>query len=256
MNKTRISIVSYLNSKPFLYGIKNAKGLSNTIDISLDIPSKVVAKLSYNLAEVGLIPVAGLDDLDDYRLISNYCIGAEGKVRTVVLASDVPLDEVESILMDYQSRSSVLLTKVLAHFFWKKKFNWENTCAGFESKSIKGTTAGVLIGDRVFNIEGRYPYIYDLSEQWFNYTGLPFVFAVWAANKIVSEDFEKRFNQALSERIKNLNKMVIQEKDNYRGVDIEDYFKSNISFTFDKQKQAGMKKFRELAKKLVPVEFL
>ena len=253
MGKTRVSIVSYLNSKPFLYGLQNS-AIAREIELSLDIPSKVAAKLSFNLADIGLIPVAGLEDLDEYQIVGNYCIGAVGKVKTVVLASEVPLEEIETILMDYQSRSSVLLAKVLAKFYWKKSFNWENTCNDFQNSSIKGKTAGVVIGDRVFDIENKYRYICDLSEEWYKFTKLPFVFAVWAANKKISESFENAFNQALQNGIENLEKIVKLEQPNYSGVDIAQYFVQNISFELDNKKRAGMKRFMELARKLEKVE--
>ncbi|NOR75847.1 MAG: ABC transporter substrate-binding protein [Draconibacterium sp.] len=253
MEKTRVSIVSYLNSKPFLYGL-NKSHVANIFEMSLDIPSKIATKLSYNLADVGLIPVAGLEDLNDYQIIGDYCIGAVGKVKTVVLVSDVPLAQIETVLMDYQSRSSVLLAKVLAKFYWKKEFNWENTCNDFQNKSIKGNTAGVIIGDRVFDIENKYKYSYDLSEEWFEFTGLPFVFAVWAATKNVSEGFKKDFNEALSFGISNISEISEIEQINYPNVNIHDYFVQNISFIFDENKKAGMNKFLELARKLELVE--
>ena len=253
MEKTRVSIVSYLNSKPFLYGLTQSF-LAGEIELSLDIPSKVAAKLAFNQADVGLIPVAGLEDLDDYQIISDYCIGSVGKVKTVVMVSDVPLEQVETVLMDYQSRSSVLLAKVLAKFYWKKSFIWENTCNDFHNISIKGNTAGVIIGDRVFEIENKFNYIYDLGEEWNNFTRLPFVFAVWASNKNVSESFEKEFNRALAFGIENTDKIVRIEKNNYQNVDIADYFAQNISFELDNEKRAGMKKFLELAQKLELVE--
>ena len=253
MEKTRVSIVSYLNSRPFLYGLKNSI-VAKEIDLSLDIPSKVAAKLAFNLADVGLIPVAGLEDLDDYQIIGNYCIGSVGKVKTVILASDVPLDEIETVLMDYQSRSSVLLAKVLAKFYWKKSFNWENTCNDFQNVSIQGKTAGIVIGDRVFDIENKFRYIYDLSEEWYNFTRLPFVFAVWATNGKVSKSFEKAFNNALAFGIENLPEIILMEQSNYKNVDIADYFTRNISFELDEAKKDGMKKFLELAQKLELVE--
>ena len=253
MEKTRVSIVSYLNSKPFLYGLKNSV-LLKEIDLSLDIPSKVAAKLAFNLADIGLIPVAGLEDLDEYQIIGDYCIGSVGKVRTVVLVSDVPLNEIDTVLMDYQSRSSVLLAKVLAKFYWKKSFKWENTCNNFQNVSIKGNTAGVIIGDRVFGIENKFKYIYDLSEEWYNYTRLPFVFAVWAANKTIPDSFVKAFNKALAFGIDNVDDIIHMEKDNYQNVKIADYFAQNISFELDKEKRAGMKLFLELSRKLELVE--
>ncbi len=253
MEKTRVSIVSYLNSKPFLYGL-NKSLIAKEIDLSLDIPSKVAAKLAFNLADIGLIPVAGLEDLNDYQIIGDYCIGSVGKVRTVVLVSDVPLEQVETVLMDYQSRSSVLLAKVLAKFYWKKSFNWENTCNGFQHRSIKGKTAGVVIGDRVFDIENNFRFSYDLSEEWYDFTHLPFVFAVWAANKKVTKSFETAFNGALSFGIENMAEIIGMEQYNYPKVDIADYFAQNISFELDNEKRDGMKKFLELARKLELVE--
>lgn len=255
MEKTRVSIISYLNSKPFLFGLKQFP-ISEKIDLSLDIPSKTVAKLSFKQAEIGLIPVAGLDDLDNYKIISNFCIGAVNKVRTVVMASEVPLEEVNTILMDYQSRSSVMLSKVLAKFYWKKDFAWENTCNDFQNKSIKGKTAGVVIGDRVFDIEDRFKYIYDLSGEWFKFTGLPFVFAVWVSTAEISKKFEKKFNEALAQGIENIPEIVRLEQINYPGVNISEYFTQNISYDFNSEKKTGMKKFLELAKKLEPVELI
>jgi chorismate dehydratase len=251
MDKTRVSVVSYLNSKPFLYGLQHSP-IAEKIIITTDIPAKVAGKLIFNQTDVGLIPVAGLEDLEEYRIIGNYCIGSVGKVKTVVLVSDVPIDEVETILMDYQSRSSVLLAKVLAKFYWKKQFSWENTCNNFQNVSIGGKTAGVLIGDRVFDIENRFRFVYDLSEEWQKFTGLPFVFAVWAANKEIEPAFEKEFNSALELGLKAINTICKTEQDNYPGVDIAGYFDQNISFELNQQKRDGMKKFLELARKLEP----
>ena len=255
MGKTRVSIVSYLNSKPFLYGL-NKSSVAKNIEMSLDIPSKIVAKLDFGLADIGLIPVAGLQDLSDYQIVSDFCVGAINKVRTVVLVSEVPLEQIDTILMDYQSRSSVLLSKILAKFFWQREFNWENTCNDFQNKSIRGNTAGVIIGDRVFDIENKYKFTYDLSEEWYKFTGLPFVFAVWASTKNVTERFETDFNQALAFGVENISKIVEMEQINYQNVNIYDYFIQNISFSFDEEKKVGMKKFLELAKKLEPVELI
>lgn len=252
MTKKSVSIVSYLNSKPFLYGIEHSSILKQ-LDLSLDIPSKIVAKLVNNLVDIGLVPVAGLREMNDYQVISDYCIGAVGRVKTVLLVSDVPLENVKSILMDYQSRTSVLLAKVLAKFYWKRQFNWENTCADFHKKSINGTTAGIVIGDRVFDVENRFKYCYDLSEEWLKYTGLPFVFAVWAANKKISSGFETAFNNALAHGVDNISEVVKQQQLQYDGVDVAGYFTENISFHFDAAKRKGMQHFLDLAEKLEPV---
>ncbi len=236
-----------------MYGLQHADVLEK-LDVTPEIPSKVAAKLAFNQTDIGLIPVAGLEDLDEYYIIGDYCIGAVGKVKTVVIVSDVPIEEVDTILMDYQSRSSVLLAKVLAKFWWKKEFKWKSTCNDFHRVSIAEKTAGVVIGDRVFEIENKYKYLYDLSEEWFRFTGLPFVFAVWAANKKIESSLVTEVNAALKLGIIEIGKTIKNLQDEYSCVDIAHYFAQNISFELDEQKKAGMKRFLELARKLKPVE--
>lgn len=249
MEKTRVSIVSYLNSKPFLFGLKNSD-VYDQIILTTDIPSVVASKLTNNDTDIGLIPVGALTDLSFYEIIGDYCIGAYGNVRTVILVSDVPPDKIETIMLDHESRTSVLLMQILARFFWKREYNYEIAIPGYENNLVGGTTAAVVIGDRVFEVEKKYKHSFDLSEEWVKFTGLPFVFAVWAANKNISENFRKNFNRALEFGIKNISEIVVTEKDNYPEVDIKDYYYTNLSFNFDEQKKEGMNKFLEFAQKL------
>ena len=104
----KVSCVSYLNSQPFIYGLKN-NSIINEIELSLDVPSVCAEKILSGKADIGLIPVAVIPQLKESHIISDYCIGADGKVETVLLLSDVPLEKIKSILLDYQSRTSVLL---------------------------------------------------------------------------------------------------------------------------------------------------
>lgn len=249
MNHYSVSLISYLNSRPFLYGLENDPFMGD-LKIFLDIPSKTAAKLTNHQADVGLVPVGALIDLPGYRIISNYCIGAVGAVRTVVLASDVPLEEIENVVLDYQSRSSVLLVRVLARFFWKKEFSWEKNCAGYEKKVISGKSAAVVIGDRVFEVEKRCRYVYDLSAEWMKFTGLPFVFAVWVAMEELPSAFLEKFNAAIGFGVKSVPEVEELVKEAYPGVDLYTYFTENISYTLDDSKRQGMERFLSLAAQL------
>jgi chorismate dehydratase len=253
MKKLRVSLISYLNSRPFLYGLEHSP-VHDGIRIFLDIPAKTAAKLAAGRVDIGLIPVGALSDLKDYQIVSNFCIGAVGQVRTTVLASEVPMEEIETVILDYQSRSSVLLTRIMSHFFWKRAFKWENSSAGFEKKRISGKTAGVVIGDRVFYVEKKYPYIYDLAEEWKNFTGLPFVYAVWVAATPIPDSFLDKFNEALAFGISNIVEVEKSEETHYPEVDLYDYFTRNISYIFDERKKEGMRKFLELAGQLKDLE--
>ncbi|MGI8892212.1 MAG: menaquinone biosynthetic enzyme MqnA/MqnD family protein, partial [Bacteroidia bacterium] len=196
MQRVKVSAVSYLNTKPFLYGLENSS-VKDFIELSLDIPSVCAEKLINRQAEIGLVPVAAIPLIQDARIVSDFCIGAEGKVKTVNLYSQVPLSEVNKIFLDYQSRTSVLLVKLLAGKYWQIEPEWENASPGF-IKEITNTSAGLVIGDRTFSLEGKFPFVYDLAEEWYKFTKLPFVFAAWVANKDLPESFLQAFNEALS----------------------------------------------------------
>ena len=195
MHKIKVSAVSYLNSKPFIYGLQHSEILNN-IDLQLDIPSDCAQKLMDGKVDLGLIPVAVIPKLKEHYIITDYCIGAEGKVASVMLYSNVPLDEIKTVLLDYQSRTSVTLVKVLAKYFWNISPVWENSTVNFEN-TFAGNTAAVIIGDRTFGLENKYAYAYDLAEEWQKFTHLPFVFACWVANKKLPDDFISQFNNAL-----------------------------------------------------------
>jgi chorismate dehydratase len=248
----KISAVSYANTYPFLYAIQNSN-LIKDISLSLDYPALCAEKLLTNQVDIGLVPIAILPKLKEYHIISNYCIGAVGKVKSVLLLSDVPLNEIKTIWLDYQSKTSINLTKVLAINFWKITPKWQNTTTGFEKK-IAGTTAGVVIGDRTFNLEKTYNYVYDLSEEWQKFTGLPFVFACWVANKKIDVEFINQFNKALSDKMFDTEEVL-----NYFNIDedkkafLTNYLKKDISYHLDESKRNAIDKFLNLLPKSLPI---
>jgi chorismate dehydratase len=258
MEKIRISAVSYLNSLPFVYGL-NHSALKEQCDISLDIPSVCAEKLITGKVDVGLIPVAAIPQVANAHIISDYCIGANGKVKTVCLFSEVPLNEIKTILLDYQSRTSVMLVKILAKEFWKINPEFVNAEAGFEN-TIKGTTAGVIIGDRTFNLtpgsspfgeEGRALLAYDLSDEWKNFTNLPFVFACWVANKNLPAEFISEFNRALKTGLEHIDKTLESFPPSLISkTEAKKYLTENISYDFNQEKKKALEFFNKLSKNL------
>lgn len=111
--KIKISAVSYLNTIPFIYGIQADQNLLSQVSLRLEYPSKCADLLKAGLVDLSLIPVAVIPQIPHAEIISDFCIGANGKVNTVMLYSDYPLNEIKSIALDYQSRTSVMLTKIL-----------------------------------------------------------------------------------------------------------------------------------------------
>jgi len=244
-----ISIVSYLNSKPFLYGLQQYK-FQNNISVSLDTPAICAQKLLNGKVDIGLIPVAVIPLLNEYHIIGNYCIGAKGKVGSVMLYSEVPLTDITTVLLDYQSRTSVTLVKVLAKHFWKITPVWENATEHFETK-VADSTAAVIIGDRTFGLENKFAYSYDLAEEWEKLTGLPFVFACWVSNKKLPDSFINEFNAALKFGIDNRQTLIAQliKENNYK-TDIAYYLNEQIKYNFNEERKKALSLFLEYMKEL------
>ena len=245
MEKIRISAVSYLNTKPFVYGLQHSD-LINRVDLSLDIPSTCASKLTNDLADIGLIPVAAIADVPKAHLISDYCIASSGKVRTVALLSNVPLPQITKIILDYQSRTSVQLVRVLVSYFWKINPLWENGQKGYIESKIDKTTAVIVIGDRVFESEKKFAYCYDLGEAWKNFTGYDFVFACWIANKPIDIGFISDFNKALAFGLLHIKEVIDECEKIYPDYQLKDYFYKNLSLVFDDSKRKGLELFLKL----------
>lgn len=240
-----VSIVNYYNTTPFLYGIHHTN-FSSHIKLELDIPSVCAKKLKNKQVEIGLVPVAILPELESYQIITDYCIGAVGKVDSVKLFSEKPLDELTHVLLDYQSKTSVTLVQVLNKHFWKKNLQFVNSTEGFE-KQINGTTGAVIIGDRTFGLTSH-PYQFDLAEEWQKYTGLPFVFACWVSNVTLEDNFISEFNKALSYGVNHIEESVIEKPNVALGDNALDYLKNKISYNLDSNKKKALEKFLELMK--------
>lgn len=242
MNKLRISAVSYTNTKPFLYGI-NHTDIINKIDLSLDIPSDCAQKLIDDRADIGLIPVAAALNLPEWYIVSDYCIGAVGKVDSVFVFSNCEIHDVKTIQLDPESRSSNNLAKVLMKNYWNIAPE-QVTNAPDYTQSTDPNTAFVLIGDRTFGKKDKYPFVYDLAEEWQKLTGLPFTFAAWISNKPVSEEFIKEFNESLQYGLDH-REDLFKELPMRDDFDIKDYLMHKIDYSLTDDKKKALYLFHD-----------
>lgn len=251
MDKIRISAVKYANTYPFIYGLTES-GFDKKVILQTDHPADCAKKLIDGSVDIGLIPVAVLPLLKEYHIISNYCIGANGNVRTVMLLSNCPFEDIDIVHLDYRSRSSVNLIKVLAKYSWKREFKWMNTSKGFDFRNLGPDEAVVLIGDQCFELEKSYRFRIDLASEWKNYTGLPFVFACWTANKKIDNDFVEEFNKALGSGVNDIDAVVGKygKSGTISGNDLKEYLTENIDFDFNSEKEKAMMLFLELLSNL------
>jgi len=240
LKKIRVGAVSYLNTKPLLYGIKRHPILKE-IELVEDYPSKIAQMLIDDEVDIGLIPVAATLRLKEWYIDSDYCIGGDGPVASVCIFSEGPIEEIEKVYLDYQSRTSVNLAKILLKEYWKKDVVFVDATGEDFREQLKGTTAGVVIGDRALQQRSQSKYIYDLSEAWKNHTGLPFVFAAWIANKKLPPEFIAAFNEANALGLEKIDEVISENEFPY--FDLREYFKSCVSYPLDGEKREGLELF-------------
>lgn len=246
----KISIVNYTNTLPFKWAIKKSNLLSE-IDLQEDIPSICAQKLKYHQVDLALVPVALLAELDNYFIETDFCIGANGKVDSVKLYSEVPLDEIKTITLDYQSKSSITLTKVLSKFFWKLNVDYLNAKPNYE-KNIIGTEAAVVIGDRTFTLNNTFKYEYDLAEEWQKFTGLPFVFAAWVSSEKLDKNFISKFNSILKTGVDNCIQAIDESETKLplSKEKITEYLTQRIDYNLDSKKREALELFLNYIKQL------
>ena len=240
MKKIRVGIVNYLNTKPLIYGLQRPP-ISDKIELIGDYPARLAQMLIEGEIDLGLIPVAVLPKLPSYNIIGNYCIGAEGEIASVALFSEVPMNEITKIYLDYQSRTSVALLKYLVKEYWGINPEIIETTGEDYRNEIKGRAAGLVIGDRALEQRKISTYIYDLGSEWKAITSLPFVFAAWISTKPLPEDFIKEFDEANAMGLQHIDEIVAGER--YDLYDLKKYYNLHLSYHLDERKRKGLELF-------------
>jgi chorismate dehydratase len=241
--KWRIGAVSYLNTRPLLLGLEQSS-LMAEIELVKAYPAKIAQDLIEGTIDMGLVPVAVIPLLKEAHLVSNYCIGAEGDVASVCIFSQVPMDQIQKVYLDYQSRTSVQLARILLEQFWNKEVEFIKAEEGYINQ-IAGSTAGVIIGDRALAARSQFSFIYDLAGAWIQHTGKPFVFATWIANKPIPAAFMEAFDKANEYGLTHLQEVIDLIPVSEQVYDLNTYYTQNISYHFTPKKKAGMKLFLE-----------
>ena len=174
----RIGAVGYLNSKPLVEGLAE---LLPQNEIRLDFPSRLADDLASGLLDVALIPSIEYFRADNYQIISDACVAAHGPVLSVKLYSRVPWGQIRTLALDEGSRTSATLARVLLAERYGIFPELEPLPLDHRTQDTSAD-AILLIGDRaILPPKERFFATWDLGEEWFHWTGLPFVFAMWVA---------------------------------------------------------------------------
>lgn len=251
MKKLSISMVSYLNSKPFLLGLQKEQ-LLDQVEVQLEHPAATAKRLQNHLVDIALVPVAVLPSLpSDCSIITSYCIGSNHSVDSVFLLSNSPLSSIQTIFLDYQSKTSAKLIQILAKEHWNIHPQFVSN-TDILSTQLGTNDACLLIGDKAMTSKHQFTYCYDLAEQWYKLTGLPFVFAVWVAkNKDIGLAWEKDLNRAFATGLKHKKELYpILQSYFPSWINAEYYFTQSIDYVFDSSKKKALQLFLEKSKEL------
>src|SRR5689334_24751835 len=175
--RVRIGAVNYLNTKPLIHDLET---LAPDAELSLEVPSRLADLLAAGRLDVALIPIIEYFRAGSYSVVPNIAIASRGPVLSVTLFSRVRWPEVRRVSLDAGSRTSAALTQVLLR--GRYGVRPEVVALPLESRAEDvDADAVLLIGDRAMRacLPG-FAHAFDLGQEWFDWTGLPFVYAVWA----------------------------------------------------------------------------
>ncbi len=241
----RISLVSYSNTLPFKEALSKSEFILKNAVLQERNPALCADDVFTNSADISLIPIGAFPIPDNYEIIGNYCLAAHKKVESVLFLSQKPKEEIKTVILDYQSRSSVKYIKILAEKFWKIKYEYQNVSEDFVDL-IKDNTAAVIIGDRALKIRNSFAYKYDIAEQWYKFTNKPAIFAVWVAKKGVEKWFLEEFDSILKFGVEHREDIAKENQHLYSNFDLFDYLTNCMDYNFDNDKQESLKMFNNI----------
>lgn len=248
-----ISAVSYLNALPMVYGLQRGPNAS-LWSVRLELPAQSAKSLRDGVVGLALMPVGALHAVPGARVLGGYCVGAAGDVYTVCLCAHSEMAGLRKIYLDPDSRTSVQLVQILAKRYWNIAPLWRPLGKSKLEEGFAPDEGVVLIGDKVFNQRGRFEVCHDLAAEWIAFTGLPFVFAAWAATQPVPQGVAKALNDDIAWGIAHLRDAV-EARAADQGLpctigEAEYYLHHNIDFRFTDDKQKGLQSYLALREEL------
>jgi cyclic dehypoxanthinyl futalosine synthase len=185
MAELRAAAVSFLNAWPLTAGLER----SGRIELVLAEPSRCAAMLEAGEVDLALVSVGALPG-GEFEIVPGIAIGADGPVQTVVLAGEQSPAIWDEVFLDTASRTSHVLTKiVLDEMGVRPRYTLLPAVEGLAR--AKGTKGALVIGDRGFDVRANH--VIDLGREWNRLTGLPMIFALWAARpgRVSPEDVQE-----------------------------------------------------------------
>jgi chorismate dehydratase len=246
----RIGAVSYLNTKPLVYGLDAE---SARIDLVFDVPSRLADALRAERLDVALIPSIEFLGQSSYTIVSDACIACRGPVLSVKVLSRVPMDSVRTLAVDEGSRTSGVLAQILLfqHFGLRPRIELFSLDADFADCQAD---ALLLIGDRAIHppTDGVID-IWDLGDQWCRWAELPFVFAMWVARAGVdTNEVSDLLSSVRDAGVRSLPEIAGEQAATV-GLGVEEtlsYLRDNLHFHLGAREIAGLNLYYQLAARI------
>jgi len=255
MGRLRISAISFLNTTPLMWDFDHGPAGDN-FDISYTVPSACAADLAKGNADIGIIPAAAYTTVPNLVILPGVAIASRQEVRSILLVSKVPVEKIQTVALDTSSLTSVALVKVFFAKWWGGKRKFTSMDPDLESM-LQLNDAALLIGDSALKVDRSKFLTYDLAEEWFRFTGKPFVFAFWAVRKDALKDktsnldlaaiFQRSRNHGLAPD--NLNQIAREwaPRVGLSEADVRSYLTDNIHYYLDPAHIEGLQLYYRFA---------
>ncbi|NND04853.1 MAG: menaquinone biosynthesis protein [Saprospiraceae bacterium] len=238
----RVSAVAFLNTVPYIYGFDQIEK-SDRFHIGMDTPSVCAHKLQDGKVDLGLAPVVVRDQLTEFHEVTDWGIGCDGAVGSVLMVSQKPIEDVDLVYLDPQSRTSNQLARIILedHF----QLNPTIALPGAQERvNFAAEAAYVLIGDRALAAHAAFPYIYDLGYLWKEMTGFPFVFARWVGSNLITDRTERDLSLGFELGMSAIPQLAERYQPLYGKVQVLDYLSNQIKYDLrDERFFAGQQAF-------------
>ena len=247
MAKLKIGVVPYMNAKPFIYGFQK---IADEVDIIYGVPSTLPQMVENDELDIILMPSIGYFRSKGYKIIPGGSIASNGLVESVRLFIRTPsIDQIKTVALDKDSMTSCVLTKII---LWKRySLKPEYITLDDKRKIYNGyADAFLVIGDDAMKVREEGFIILDLGGEWYELTGLPFVYAVWATK---AESKLKGLSELLVDAKEHGLKCINEIADiEAKRLEMEKerclrYLKESIKYNLGEQEIRGLKTFYDYA---------
>lgn len=266
MTHLRISAISFLNTAPLMWDFVHGDR-GREFDLTYTVPSLCAEALRTGEADIGIVPVVAYTYIPDLRIIPNVAIASKGSVRSILLISRKPIEDVRSVAADTSSRTSVGLARVIFRK-WLGGGRQFTAMPPDLSRMLDTCDAALIIGDPALSVDRTRYICYDLAEEWQRLTGKPFVFAFWAVRAAALEgapaDLVRIFQDSRDHGLENVS-VLAREWAPRVGISesaVRTYLTENIDYSLDAENISGLELFLQysvdcrLLPSFRPLEFL